>query len=92
MQVNEELINEFIQSTNEVTNTVDFCNKVASDTISTYNQLRQKTDNNKFNQNITKFQLDDMFTTGQKEFAEVNKKTNSAVDEDLIKNKKITVQ
>ena len=39
MQVNEELINEFIQSTNEVTNTVDFCNKVASDTISTYNQL-----------------------------------------------------
>ena len=33
IQVNEELINEFIQSTNEVTNTVNFCNKVASDTI-----------------------------------------------------------
>ena len=33
-QVNDELINEFIQSTNEVRNTVKFCNKVAADTIS----------------------------------------------------------
>ena len=33
-QVNDELINEFIVSTNEVTNTVKFCNKVAADTIS----------------------------------------------------------
>ena len=33
-QVNEELINEFIESTNEVSNTVKFCNKVAADTIS----------------------------------------------------------
>ena len=36
-QVKEELINEFIKSANEVTNTVDFCNKTASDTISKYN-------------------------------------------------------
>ena len=41
-QVNEELINEFIESTNEVRNTVKFCNKVAADTISKYNQLKQE--------------------------------------------------
>ena len=62
-QVNDELINEFIESTNEVRNTVKFCNKVAADTISKYNQLKQEFDNNKFNQNITNIQLDDMFTT-----------------------------
>ena len=33
-QVNDELINEFIESANEVTNTVKFCNKVAADNIS----------------------------------------------------------
>ena len=33
-RVNDELINEFIESANEVTNTVNFCNKVAADTIS----------------------------------------------------------
>ena len=33
-----------------------------------------------------------MFTTGLKELREVNKKTKSAVDEALIKNKKTTVQ
>ena len=60
IQVNDELINEFIKSANEVTNTVNFCNKVASDTIS--NQLKQEFDN-KFNQKITYIQLDDMFTT-----------------------------
>ena len=36
-QVNDELINEFIESTIEVRNTVKFCNKVAADTISKYN-------------------------------------------------------
>ena len=36
-QVNDELINEFIESVNEVTNPVKFCNKVAADTISKYN-------------------------------------------------------
>ena len=53
IQVNEELINEFIKSANEVTNTVNFCNEVAIDTISKYNQLKQEFDHNKFNQNIT---------------------------------------
>ena len=87
-QVNEELIKEFIKSANEVTNTVKFCNKVAADTISKYDQLKQDFDINKFNQNITNIQLDDMFTTGLKEFKEINKKINSAVDETLIKNKR----
>ena len=91
-QVNDELINEFIESANEVKNTVNFCNKVAADTISTYNQLKQEFDNNKFNKNITNIRLDDMFTTGLKEFKEINKKTNSAVDEALKKNKRTIVQ
>ena len=81
--VNEELINEFIESTNEVRNTVEFCNNAAADTISKYNQLKQEFDNIKFNQNITNIQLDEMFTTGLKEFKEVNKKTNSFIDEAL---------
>ena len=51
-QVNDQLINVFIESANEVTNTVKFCNKVAADSISKYNQLKQEFDNNKFNQNI----------------------------------------
>ena len=96
-QVNDELINDFIESTNEVTNNVKFCNKVAADTISKYNQLKQEFDNNKFNQNITNIQLDEMFTTGLKEFKEVNKevkevKTNSFIDEALLKNKRTIVQ
>ena len=91
-QVNDELINEFIESANKVTNTVKFCNEVAADTISKYNQLKQEFDNNKFNQNITYIQLDDMFTMGLKEFKEINKKTNSAVDEALIKNERTIVQ
>ena len=91
-QVNEELIKEFNNSTNEVTNTVKFCNKVAAETISKYNQLKPEFDNNKFNQNITNIQLDDMFTTGLKEFKEINKKTNSFIDEALLKNKRTIVQ
>ena len=39
-QVNDEIINDFIESANEVTNTVKFLNKVAADTISKYNQLK----------------------------------------------------
>ena len=62
--MNDELYNEFIESANEVTNTVKFCNKVAADTISKYNQLQLEIDNNKFNQNITNIQLDEMYTTG----------------------------
>ena len=91
-QVNDELINEFIESTNEVRNTVRFCKKVAADIISKYNQLKQEFDNNKFNQNITNIQLDEIFTNGLKEFKEVNKKTNSFIDEALFKNKKTIVQ
>ena len=91
-QDNEELIKEIIKSANEVTNTVKFCNKVAADTISNYNQLKQEFDNNKFNQNITNIHLDDLFATGLKEFKAINKKTNFAVDEALIKNKRTIVQ
>ena len=91
-QVNEEQINEFIESTNEVRNTVKFCNKVAADTISKYNQLTLEFDNNKFNQNITNIQLDEMFTTGLKKFKEVNKNTNSFIDEAFLKNKRTIVQ
>ena len=91
-RVNAELINEFIESTNEVTNTVKFNNKVAADTISKYNQIKQEIDNNKYNQNITNIQLDGMFTTGLKEFKEVNKKTNSFIDEALLKSKRTIVQ
>ena len=91
IQVNEKLINEFIKSANEVTNFVNFRNKVASDTNSNYNQLKQKFDNKKFDQNFTNIHLDDMFTTGLKEFREFNQKTNSAVQDALIKNKKTKV-
>ena len=55
---------------NEVTNTVNFCNKIASEDISKSNQL--KFDNNKFNHYLANKQLDDMFTTGLREFKEVN--------------------
>ena len=92
IKVIEQLINEFIKSANEVTNAVYFCNKVASDTISKYNQLKLVIYNNKFNQNITKIHLDEMFTSGLKDFKKINKKTNSAVDEAHIKNKKTIVQ
>ena len=91
IQVNEELINEFIKSA-KFTKTVSFCNKVTSDTISKYNQLKQEFDNNKFNQNSTNIHLDDMFTTGLRGFEEVNEKTNSFKDEALLKNKKTIVQ
>ena len=72
-QVNENLIKEFIKSANEVTNVVNFSNKVAADTISKYNQLKQEIDNNKFNQNVTNIHLDDMFTNGLREMKEYNK-------------------
>ena len=92
IEVNEEQINEFVKSANEFTNTVNFCNKVVSDIISKYNQLKQEFDNNKFNQNITNIQLDDMFTTGLRGFKDVNEKTNSFIDQALLKNKKTIVQ
>ena len=83
-QVNENLINEFIKSANEVTNTVNFCNKVAADTISKYNQLKQEFDNNKFNQNITNIHLDDMFTNGLREMKEYNKSLRGVIVQYII--------
>ena len=83
-QVNEELINEFIESTNEVRNTVKFCNKVAADTISKYNQLKQEFDNNKFNQNITNIQLDEMFTNGLIQMKEYNKSLRGVIVQCII--------
>ena len=56
MQVNEELINEFFKSTKEFADAVNFFNKVASDTISKFNQLKQEFDNNKIIQKITNIQ------------------------------------
>ena len=83
-QVNEELINEFIESTNEVRNTVKFCNKVAADTISKYNQLKQEFDNNKFNQNITNIHLNEIFTNGLREMKEYNKSLRGVIVQYII--------
>ena len=83
-QVYEELINEFIESTNEVRNTVKFCNKVAADTISKYNQLKQEFDNNKFNQNITNIHLDEMFTNGLREMKEYIKSLRGVIVQYII--------
>ena len=83
-QVNDEQINEFIESANGVTNTVNFCNKVAADTISKYNQLKQEFDNIKFNQNITNVHLDDMFTNGLREMEEYNKSFKKVIVQYII--------
>ena len=92
IQVNDELIDEFIKSAIDIINTVMFCKKISSDTISEYNHLKLKFDNIKLHQNLTKIQSDDMITTGLRKFREVNEKTTSTVDEALIKNKKTIVQ
>ena len=83
-RVNDELINEFTESANEVTNTVNFCNKVAADTISKYNQLKQEFDNNKFNQNITNIHLDDMFTNGLRKMKKYNKSLRKVIVQYII--------
>ena len=83
-QINEKLIIEFIESTNEVRNTVKFCNKVAADTISKYNQLKQEFDNNKFNKNITNIHLDEMFTNGLREMKEYNKSLRGVIVQYII--------
>ena len=83
-QVNDELINEFIESANEVKNNVKFCNKVAADTISKYNQLKQDFDNKKFNQNITNIYLYDMFTNGLREMKEYNKSFRKVIVQYII--------
>ena len=76
---NDELMNVFIESANEVTNTVNFCYKVAADTISKYNQLKLEFDNNKFNQNITNIHLDDMFLKVLGEMKEYNKSLRQVI-------------
>ena len=90
--VNDELINEFTKSKNEVTRTINFCKKVAFDAISRYDQLKLEFDNIKFNQKIANIQLDDMFTTGLREVKEVNKETTSAADEAIMRIRKTIVQ
>ena len=52
----------------------DFLSRIITKLRKGHNQLKLEIDNNKFNQNITNIQLDEMFTTGLKEFKEVNKK------------------
>ena len=84
IQVNESLIKKFIKTANEVTNTVNFCNKVAAVTISKYNQLKKEFDNNKFNQNITNIQLDDTFTNGLREMKEYNKSLRGVIVQYII--------
>ena len=79
IRVNDEVFNEFIESANEVTNTVNNCNKVAADTVSKFNQLKQEYDNNKFNQNIINIHLDDMFTNGLREMKEYNKSLRKVI-------------
>ena len=64
----------------------DILSKNITELRKRHNQLKLEIDNNKFNQNITNIQLNEMFTTGLKEFREVNKKTNSFIDEALLKN------
>ena len=86
-QVNDESITVFIKSANEVSKSVNFCSKVASDIISKNNQLKLEFDNYKFNQNFTNIQLDVM-STGLREFKEVNKKTTSADQGALLKTRK----
>ena len=74
----------FFESANEVTNTVNFCNKVAADTISKYNKLKQEFDNNKFNQNITNIHLGDMFNNGLRDMKKYNKSLRKVVVQYII--------
>ena len=60
-----------------------FCNKVAADTISKYNQLKQEFDNI-FNQNITNIHLDEMFTNGLREMKEYNKSLRGVIVQYII--------
>ena len=82
----------FTKSATEVSKTVNFCDKVASDTISKYIQLNLESDNNKFTQNLTNIRQDDLFTTGLKEFKEFNWKTSSAIDEAILQTRKTLIQ
>ena len=87
--VNREYCDNNLLSSN---NKTDILSRKITELRKWHNQLNLKIDDNKFNQNITNIELDEMFTTGLKEFKEVNKKTNSFIDEALLKNKKRIVQ
>ena len=75
------LANKLTESENNI---VRFSNKVAADTISKYNQLKQEFDNNKFNQNITNIHLDEMFTNGLREMKEYNKSLRGFIVQYII--------
>ena len=83
--VNKEYCDDNLLSSN---NKTDILSRNITELRKGHNQLKQEVDNNKFSQNITKIQLDEMFTTGLEEFKEVNKKTNSFIDEALLREKK----
>ena len=55
-------------------NKTDILSRNITELIKGHNQLKLEVDNNKFNQNINNIQLDEMFTTGLKEFRGVKKR------------------
>ena len=68
--VNKEYCdNNFLSSNNKIA----ILSRNITELRKRHNQLKLEIDNNKFNQNITNIHLDDMFTTGLKQFKEVNK-------------------
>ena len=75
--VNKDYCDNNLLSSN---NKIDILSRNITERRKGHNQLKLEVDNIKFNHNITNIQLDEMFTTGVKEFKEVNKKTNSFID------------
>ena len=69
--VNKEYCDNNLLSSN---NKMDILNRNITELRKGHNQLKLEVHKNKFNRNITKKQLDEMFTTGLKEFKEVNEK------------------
>ena len=60
VSLNSSNISKLANKITEIeTNIVHFANKVSADTISNYNELKMKFDNNEFNQSITNVQLGD---------------------------------
>ena len=60
IQLNSSNISTLANNLTEIeTNIVDFGNKVSTDTISKYNELKVEFDNNKFIQSITNIQFSD---------------------------------
>ena len=65
----------WLKAANEI---IYFCNKVCNEEF----------DSKKFNLNLTNVQLDDIFTTGRKNFQVVEERTCSEVDEALLQTRK----